>query len=230
MKPFSCFVTGTDTGVGKTLVTCALIHTLSQQGMITAGMKPIAAGSTLQNHEWHNEDTDAIIRASSIRLPSTLVTPYLLKAAVSPHIAAHLENTVIEWTRINDSYNQIREKVDAILVEGIGGFKVPLSENFDVADLAVQFGLPVVVVVGLRLGCLNHALLTIESVLSRKLTLAGWVANHIDPTMRYDAENIALLESRIPAPRLATIPYIKNASFIEAAKYFNPLQPYYTSF
>ncbi len=221
MKPFSCFVTGTDTGVGKTLVTCALIHGLSRKGMTVAGMKPVAAGVTLQNREWHNEDTDAIISASSIMLPPALVTPYLLKTAISPNIAATLENTVIQWPRISDSYDQIRELASSVIVEGIGGFKVPLSDSHTVADLAVQFGLPVVLVVGLRLGCLNHALLSAEAILSRGLSLAGWVANHIDPMMLYDAENIASLEQHIPAPRLATIPYIKNASIVEAAKYFD---------
>lgn len=221
MKPFSCFVTGTDTGVGKTLVTCAIIHGLSQQGMTVAGMKPVAAGGSLQNREWHNEDTDAIISAASIMLPPSLVTPYLLKTPISPNIAAPMENTVIQWSRISDSYDQIREMAPSVIIEGIGGFKVPLSENYTVADLAVQFGLPVVLVVGLRLGCLNHALLSAEAILSRGLPLAGWVANHIDPMMLYDAENIASLEQHIPAPRLATIPYIKNASIVEATKYFD---------
>lgn len=221
MKPFSCFVTGTDTGVGKTLVTCALIHGLSQQGITAAGMKPVAAGVSLQNRESHNEDTHAIIRASRIPLSSALVTPYLLKMPVSPNIAASLENTVIEWARISDSYNRIRQEAGSVIIEGIGGFKVPLSDTLDVADLAVQFGLPVILVVGLRLGCLNHALLTVESILSRGLELAGWVANHIEPAMLYDAENIASLEQRIPAPRLATIPYIKNTSITEAATCFD---------
>ena len=221
MKPFSCFVTGTDTGVGKTLVSCALIHGLSQQGMTVGGMKPVAAGASLQNREWHNEDTDAIINASGLTLPPSLLTPYLLKAAPSPNIAAPLENTIIQWQRIRDSYEQICELADSVIVEGIGGFMVPLSESDTIADLAVQFGLPVVLVVGLRLGCLNHALLSAEVILSRDLPLAGWVANHIDPMMRYDAENIASLEQHIPAPRLATIPYIKNASFVEATKYFD---------
>ena len=221
MKQFSCFVTGTDTGVGKTLVACAIIHGLSQQGMTVAGMKPVAAGVTLQNREWHNEDTDAIISASSIMLPPALVTPYLLKTAISPNIAAFLENTVIQWPRISDSYDQIRDMAPSVIIEGIGGFMVPLSESYTTADLAVQFGLPVVLVVGLRLGCLNHALLSAEAILSRGLPLAGWVANHIDPMMLYDAENIASLEQHIPAPRLATIPYIKNASIVEAAKYFD---------
>ncbi len=221
MKPFSCFVTGTDTGVGKTFATCAMICRLARQGIAVAGMKPVAAGGWEQNGEWHNEDTDAIISASAIPLPSSLVTPYLLKTATSPNIAARLENTVIRWPHISDCYDRIRQQADAVIVEGVGGFKVPLADNYHTADLAVQFGLPVVLVVGLRLGCLNHALLTSEAILSRGLPLAGWVANHIDPAMPYDAENIASLEQTILAPRLATIPYIPNASIVEATKYFD---------
>jgi len=221
MKHFSCFVTGTDTGVGKTLATCAVIHLLSQNGSAAAGMKPVAAGMEMRNGEWRNEDTDAIISASGITLPPALVTPYPLKTPISPHIAARLENTEIAWPRIRDSYNQIRKLADSVIVEGAGGFRVPLSGSYDTADLAVQFGLPVVLVVGLRLGCLNHALLTTEAILSRGLTLAGWIANHIDPAMLYQAENIASLEDHIPAPRLATIPHIRNASIHEAAQYFD---------
>lgn len=221
MNRFSCFVTGTDTGVGKTLVTCAIIHALSQQGISAAGMKPVAAGGNLKNGKWHNEDTEAISAISGSMISPDLITPYLLKTAASPNIAAHLENISIEWPRIRDSYIQIHEKADSIIIEGIGGFRVPLSDNYDMADLAVQFGLPVILVIGLRLGCLNHALLTTEAILSRGLTLAGWVANHIDPMMLYDTENMTSLEHRIPAPRLATIPYIKNASIIEVAKYFD---------
>ena len=221
MKRFSCFVAGTDTGVGKTLATCAFIHLLSQNGGAVAGMKPIAAGMEARNGEWHNADTDAIINASNMTLPPALVTPYQLKTACAPHIAARLENTAITWPHIRSNYDQIRKLADSVIVEGIGGFRVPLSDSYDTADLAVQFELPVVLVVGLRLGCLNHALLTAEAILSRGLTLAGWIANQTGPAMLYEAENIASLEQHIPAPRLAAIPYIRNASPREAAQYFD---------
>ncbi|MDR0934187.1 MAG: dethiobiotin synthase [Burkholderiaceae bacterium] len=221
MKAFSCFVTGTDTGVGKTLVTCALMHSLSQQGITTAGMKPVASGASLQSGEWQNEDTNLIISAASLMLPHTLVTPYTLKNAISPNIAAHIEHTLIEWPRIRDCYEQIRQLAASVIVEGIGGFMTPFSGHYHAANLAVNFGLPVVLVVGVRLGCLNHALLTTEAILSRGLTLAGWVANMIDPMMPYSAENVESLEHRIPAPRLATIPYIDAISIIEASSYFD---------
>lgn len=217
MKRFSCLVTGTDTGIGKTLATCALIRRLAQQGLAVAGMKPVAAGTLLHDGKWHNEDTDAIIRAANVPLPPEMVTPYLLHEAASPHISAQLEKTAVSWPRIRDCYAQISQQADAVIVEGVGGFMAPLSAHDTVADLAVQFALPVILVVGLRLGCLNHALLTAEAILSRNLRLAGWIANCIDPAMQHGAENIALLEQRIPAPRLATIPYIRNASAAEAA-------------
>lgn len=218
---FSCLVTGTDTGIGKTLATCALILRLAQQGLAVAGMKPVAAGTLLHDGKWHNEDTDAIIRTANISLPPEKVTPYLLQEAASPHISAQLEKTTVSWPRIRDCYAEISQQADAVIVEGVGGFMAPLSAHDTVADLAVQFGLPIVLVVGLRLGCLNHALLTTESILSRNLRLAGWIANCIDPAMQHGEENIALLEQRIPAPRLATIPYIRNASIAKAANYLD---------
>ena len=221
MSRFSCFVTGTDTGIGKTLTTCALICRLARQGLAVAGMKPVAAGAMLHNGQWHNEDTDAILRTANVSLPPEKITPCLLQEAASPHISAQMEKTAVSWPRIRDCYTEISQQADAVIVEGVGGFMAPLSEHDTVADLAVQFGLPVILVVGLRLGCLNHALLTAESILSRNLRLAGWIANCIDPAMRHGAENITLLEQRIPAPRLATIPYIRNASAREAANFLD---------
>ncbi len=220
MKSFSCFVTGTDTGIGKTLVTCTIIKYLSKQGIV-AGMKPVAAGAMHQNHKWSNDDMDAIMNASNIALSADLVTPYLLKTAASPNIAANLENKVIDLSQIRKSYEELQKSANSVIVEGVGGFLVPLSDHDTVADLAVQFALPIVLVVGLRLGCINHTLLTVEAILSRKLHLAGWVANHIDSEMTHQTENIALLEKLIPAPRLATIPHIKNISASEASKYFD---------
>ena len=160
------------------------------------------------------------MRASNNICSSNLVTPYLLKTPISPNSAAALENKVIEFSKIQESYNKICQQTDSVIVEGVGGFMVPLSDHDTVADLAVQFALPIILVVGLRLGCINHTLLTVEAIFSRKLHLAGWVANHIDSAMIHQTENITLLEKLIPAPRLATIPYIKNISAIEAAKYF----------
>jgi dethiobiotin synthetase len=221
MKGFSCFITGTDTGVGKTLVTCAIIHYLTQNGVFALGMKPVASGMVLKNNQWYSEDTDAIIQAGRNKLSADLVTPYRFNPPIAPNIAADLENITISWPLISVSYEEIARQADSVIVEGAGGFRVPLSEGFDTADLAVQIGLPVILVVGLRLGCINHALLTAEAILSRGLTLAGWVANQIDPAMRYVQENIATLQKEIPAPKLATIPFVEGIKATEAARYFD---------
>lgn len=206
MSGLGYFIVGTDTGIGKTLVAGALIHALAAKGMKVAGMKPVAAGAELIDGVWRNEDADALAAESSVKLPPEIATPYLLKTPCAPHVAAALENVSIVPARILDCFRRIRHSTDAVVVEGVGGFRVPLDEKFDMADLAVQFGLPVVLVVGLRLGCLSHALLTAEAISARGLPLAGWVANEVDQQMDYREENIATLAARLPAPLLGTLP------------------------
>ncbi|MDR1311367.1 MAG: dethiobiotin synthase [Burkholderiaceae bacterium] len=219
------FVTGTDTGVGKTLVTCALLSLLAQKTEGAAGMKPIATGAIFEGGEWCSGDTVSIMDASSISLPVSLVTPCLMRAPVSPDIAARMEGRQIDLEYVYGCYRQICEKTAAVVVEGVGGFRVPLSETQDASDLAVQLGLPVVLVVGLRLGCMSVAMLTVEAILSRGLTLAGWVANHIDPHLLYTGEVITSLDARIPAERLGTIPYMPSPSWQVAAQFIDLLPP-----
>lgn len=218
---FCCFVTGTDTEIGKTLVSCALLHALNQRGMRAAGMKPVAAGATLRDNIWHNEDADALTAASSLKLPPTLATPYLLRAAMAPHLAAEAESIVIDPQHIVRCYREIRTQADVIVVEGVGGFRVPLAPGYDTADLAVQFGLPVILVVGLRLGCLNHALLTAEAIATRGLTLAGWVANTVDAAMPHLGDNVAALADRLAAPLLGVVPRMAHASPAQAAEHLD---------
>lgn len=218
---FSCFVTGTDTGIGKTLISSALLHALAQQGVQTTGMKPVAAGAEWRNNTWHNDDADALSAAANIALPPKLATPYLLRTPAAPHVAAALDGVTISGSHILDCYRQITEMADAVVVEGVGGFRVPLAENFDTADLAVQFALPMVLVVGLRLGCINHALLTAEAIAARGLKLAGWVANTTDPTMPFQSENVAALKARLSAPLLGLVPCLKPASAAQAASHLD---------
>jgi dethiobiotin synthetase len=202
------FVTGTDTGVGKTLLTQAWLLKLRERHARVAGMKPVAAGATPgAGGQLDNEDVVALRAASSVQLPEALVNPYLLRAAVSPHIAARREGVVIELAPIVDACCALREQADAVMVEGAGGFRVPLSDRLDGADLAVALGLPVLLVIGLRLGCLNHALLTAESIAARGLTLAGWAGNLIDPRMPEVEANLALLADRLGAPCLGVVPW-----------------------
>lgn len=203
------FVTGTDTGIGKTLIASAILHALTQRGLRAAGMKVVAAGATLRDGVWHNEDADCLADASNVVLPPALATPYLLRDAAAPHIAAAQEDVKIDLAHICSCYQQALGLVDAIVVEGVGGFRVPLSEQFDTSDLAHQLGLPVIMVVGLRLGCLNHALLTAEAIASRGLVLAGWVANIAELGMRHGLANVDALTSRLRAPLLGCVPQLE---------------------
>lgn len=218
---FSCFVTGTDTEIGKTLISCALLHALAQQGVRATGMKPVAAGAELRDGNWHNDDTDALAAAASIKLPAALVAPYLLQTAAAPHIAAALHDVAIKSAHIVDCYRQITLLSDAVVVEGVGGFRVPLSGGYDTADMAVQFGLPVVLVVGMRLGCINHALLTAEAIAARGLKLAGWVANTVDAAMPYLAENVEALRQNLSAPLLGAVPRLPQASAALASSHLD---------
>jgi dethiobiotin synthetase len=202
-----CFVTGTDTGVGKTLVAAALLHVLARQHRRVVGMKPVAAGVIRVGNAWHSEDAMALRAASTIDVPPQLDNPVLLPAPLSPHIAAERAGVRIEINQIVSCYRELARRADAVVVEGAGGFHVPLSESATGADLAQALNLPVLLVVGLRLGCLNHAALTAEAIRVRGLTLAGWVANRIDPKMDAQKENIAWLQHRLAAPLLADVPH-----------------------
>ncbi|MDI9333603.1 MAG: dethiobiotin synthase [Cytophagales bacterium] len=205
LQKFSVFVTGTDTGVGKTLVSAALLHALARHYPRVVGMKPVAAGTTLVDGFQANDDVLALRAASNCPVPSELDNPVLLSDPLSPHIAAARARVEISIAHLVACHQQLLEHVDAVVVEGAGGFMVPLSDTQTGADLAQALGLPVVLVVGMRLGCLNHALLTALAIRGRGLTLAGWVANHVDPDMLAQADNIAFLRQQLQAPLLASI-------------------------
>ena len=200
------FVTGTDTEVGKTLVSCALLHHLRRTHSRVVGMKPVAAGTIDLPGGPDNEDAVALRAAGSLAVPRGLDNPYCLPLPLSPHLAARAAGQVISVDLLADRYRQLAALADAVVVEGAGGFHVPLNDTQTGADLAERLALPVVLVVGLRLGCLNHALLTAEAVRARGLRLAGWVANRIDPAMSSMADNIATLAARLGAPMWADVP------------------------
>lgn len=197
------FVTGTDTGVGKTHVTCALLHATRQLGMTAVGMKPIAAGVEADGR---NGDVTQLLSASSITPPLEWVNPFLYAPAIAPHIAACEAGHPIDIVVIRRAFEQLRMLADVVWVEGVGGFRVPLDEMHDTADLAQILALPVVLVVGMRLGCLNHALLTAEAIAGRGLRLAGWIANQLDSTMDRFEENLDALRVRLNAPLLGVTP------------------------
>ena len=219
---FCCFVTGTDTEIGKTLVSSAILHKLVEAGVRACGMKPVAAGAELRDGELHNDDADQLINAGNVHLPSNITTPYMLREPAAPHIAAKLDGVVIDPVPIIAAYAEIAAAADAVVVEGVGGFRVPFAEGFDSADLAQQLRLPVILVVGLRLGCINHALLTVEAIAARGLALAGWVANEVEDDMRFVDENIEALLLRIPAPLLGRVPHLDLPSAAAAAEFIDP--------
>ncbi|CAJ0901643.1 ATP-dependent dethiobiotin synthetase BioD 1 [Ralstonia sp. LMG 32965] len=208
---FDCFVTGTDTEIGKTLVSAALLTRLADVGYRTAGLKPIAAGTLADAPTRTNEDVEQLRAAASVHLPLGTVCPWLLDAPMSPHLAAAREGVTITLPPILDAFAHARSMADAVVVEGVGGFRVPLSDNFDTAEMAVALGLPVVLVVGLRLGCLNHAALTAEAIAARGLHLAGWVGNVVDASMAGLDDNVDTLRRWINAPHLGTIPRLPHA-------------------
>ncbi|MFC5459979.1 dethiobiotin synthase [Massilia niabensis] len=218
---FCCFVTGTDTEIGKTLVSSAILHKLVERGLRACGMKPVAAGAALVDGELHNEDADMLAASGNVHLPPNITTPFMLREAAAPHIAAAIEGVRIEAVPIIAAYAEILAASDAVVVEGVGGFRVPFNDDFDSADLAAQLNLPVILVVGMRLGCISHALLTVEAIIERGLVLAGWVANTADPGMRFFEENIEALSARIPAPLLGVVPRLEHASAVDAARFID---------
>jgi len=196
------FVTGTDTGVGKTLISCALLYAFAMQGKSVAGMKPVAAG---YDEDGLNEDVKKLRAATNIFASLGQINPYSFAHPVAPHIAARNSGVQINLERILESYNELASQAEVVIVEGVGGFQVPLNDTQDTADLAVELGLPVILVVGMRLGCLNHALLTMRAITDCGLNCAGWVANVLDSNMTALDENILALQQRINAPLLSVI-------------------------
>ena len=210
----SYFVTGTDTGVGKTLVSCALLHAFAAQGKRVVGMKPVAAGC---GEDEQHEDVVRLRAASSVQAGRGQVNQYCFQPAVAPHLAAQFVGVLINFSRIVESLDELTGQADEVIVEGAGGFRVPLNATQDSADLVVELGLPVILVVGMRLGCLNHALFTAEAVEARGLKLAGWVANVVDADMAMLNENIDALRQRIAAPLLGIVPYMPQPDARAAA-------------
>jgi dethiobiotin synthetase len=198
------FVTGTDTGVGKTRVAVALIHILRARGLRVAAMNQVSAGNAPGEL---NEDVMALLQAANVAADIRDVNPYAFGPAIAPHIAAQQAGVRIELDTIAAAYARLAAAADVVVVEGAGGWCVPLNEREDLADLAQRLGLPVVLVVGLRLGCLNHALLTAESIAHRKLPWAGWVGNAIDPEMAFQSDNVTALQARLPGPCLGIHSY-----------------------
>ena len=199
------FITGTDTDVGKTYIASALVRYFVQQGQTAVGMKPIAAGCEKINGALRNADVSALLAASNFAARLEDVNPYAFEPAIAPHIAAEQEGVSVSLSKIKHAFDTLQLQADVVIVEGAGGFRVPINREQTMADLAAQLNLPVIMVVGIRLGCINHALMTAGSIKAAGLNLAGWVANRIDPDMPALAENVQTLKAMIKAPCIADV-------------------------
>ena len=214
------FITGTDTDAGKTTVAAALLYAAQQQQLSTLAMKPVASGCKNNEQGLRNSDALALIAQSSIKRPYPEINPYAFAPAIAPHIAA--QEAGIEL-KVSDLYQKaqviLQQQADFTLIEGAGGWRVPISDKEYLSDLAIALQLPVILVVGVKLGCINHALLTAAAIISDGLELAGWVANVVDPNCSRLNENLANLKTRIPAPCLGQVPYLTQVSSKAVASY-----------
>jgi dethiobiotin synthetase len=206
-KKLAFFVTGTDTDVGKTYVACKIMNDYVAQGYQVVGMKPVAAGEEFVNGSWVNEDVLKLEAASNVKAPRELINPCSFKEAIAPHIAAEKAGVNIEINVIKQAFEALTKLADIVIVEGAGGFLVPLNEAETMADLAATLNIPIVLVVGMKLGCINHTLLTLEAIKARNLHLHGWVANKIAPGMPSCDENIATIAQHLHKDPMAIYEY-----------------------
>jgi dethiobiotin synthetase len=215
------FITGTDTNVGKTWATVALMRYFKSQGKSVIGMKPVASGCNLKDGLLVNDDALLLQENASIKLDYSLINPYAFELPVSPHIAG--KNNPVEFEVITANFDAVKSHAQIILVEGAGGWYSPLNENQDNRDLAVHLGLPVILVVAIKLGCINHSKLTYKAISDSDVDFAGWIAVCINPNELCTDENIATIKAQMDIPMLATLPYINRPDFNGLAKYFSAL-------
>jgi dethiobiotin synthetase len=202
------FIAGTDTGIGKTHSACTLIHALRASGRSVCGMKPIASGCLETAQGLRNEDAIALLAASSSPVPAyETVNPLALREPLSPHLAAAHEGVTITLPPLRAAFEALQARYNSVVVEGVGGWRVPLAPGLFASDIARSWTLPVILVVGLRLGCLSHALLTAESIKADGCRLIGWIGNRVDAEMAAVEENIQTLRSLLPAPCLGILPH-----------------------
>ena len=211
------FVTGTDTGIGKTRVSAGLLQALAQAGVKSVGMKPVASGAEMTPEGLRNEDALALQRAAALPRDYALVNPYCFAPPVAPHLAAREAGVEIDLEVIRVADAGLSRGAEMVVVEGVGGWQVPLGPGLELPDLAQELELPVLLVVGMRLGCLNHALLTARAIRADGLTLAGWVANAIDSHFERPEANLATLEAELGAPLLGWLAHAPQDTHAEAA-------------
>ena len=210
--PRHFFVTGTDTGVGKTTVTVRLMQQLIAQGFTVIGMKPVASGCEWLDGRWQNEDVRQLTAASNVKAPPELINPYCFEPPIAPHIAAEQAGVSIDLSVIQSAYTQLTTMADVVIVEGAGGLLVPLNSKQSLADLIQVLNIPALVVVGMRLGCINHALLTAQVLQQQGIRFCGWVANSIDPQMSMPEENLQTLIYSLQQAPLLEIPFQESST------------------
>ena len=215
----SFFITGTDTNIGKTAITCSLIAKCIEEGFRAGGMKPVAAGCHIENGYMISDDVKKIIEVSNVDLNIKEINPYSFEPPIAPHIS--FKSNEIDINLIKKYLRSFENKMDYLFIEGVGGYAVPLTETFTTADLVENLDIPVILVVGMKLGCINHALLTVESILNKKQKLCGWVANRIDGDMQAYEENFSFLKEKIKAPCLGEVPYFKDFDPYKASKFID---------
>lgn len=207
---FSLYVTGTDTGIGKTLTSCALLHALRGHGLRACGMKPVASGSQWLDGQWKNEDALALQTASTPGAAYADINPFAFEHPLAPELAARDAGSEVTLAPIVDAYARLAQQSEALVVEGVGGWEAPLSARLMQVDVVRALQLPVLLVVGLRLGCLNHALLSARAIVADGVHLAGWIASHVDPSMERVEDNLTMLQQRLPAPCWGVLPHAPN--------------------
>ena len=215
----SFFITGTDTNIGKTAITCSLIAKCIEEGFRAGGMKPVAAGCHIENGYMISDDVKKIIEVSNVDLNIKEINPYSFELPIAPHIS--FKSNEIDINLIKKYLRSFENKMDYLFIEGVGGYAVPLTKTFTTADLVENLDIPVILVVGMKLGCINHALLTVESILNKKQKLCGWVANRIDGDMQAYEENFFFLKEKIKAPCLGEVPYFKDFDPYKASKFID---------
>lgn len=225
--PAALYVTGTDTGIGKTFSSCVLLHALRQRGLRAVGMKPVASGCEMTLEGLRNEDAVAL-RAASDPVPTyDDVNPFALPAPLAPELAAADAGVTLALDPIQAAFARLRTQADTVVVEGVGGWLAPLDATLDQSHLVQALQLPVVLVVGLRLGCLNHARLSAQAIAAAGATCIGWIANEVDPQMARIDDNVAMLRTRLPMPYWGRLPYAPGADPAEMAKHLQvPMQQF----
>ena len=216
------FITGTDTGVGKTWFTVAFMAALKGRGLNVMGMKPIATGAEKIKDRLINEDAKLIMQNCSQKVSYNLINPFVFELPIAPHVAAKHEGVVIELDQITTNYHLLKSMCDVLVVEGVGGWRVPVTNEHSLTDLVSKLNLSVILVVGMRLGCINHAILTAEAINADGINLCGWVSNHLDRVYSNSEETIEALKKRLDCPHIADLRYNSNFDPNKIAKEIAP--------